>query len=410
MTTETENTELDTGDEELNGLLADEGTAADGADPGEVAAPAKEEDIHAQALEAFKSGVAAAEGVSDIEKIPPLKDAKKEPANDPKKPEVKADAGAVGTGAAASGKAATDQAATAAATTKADDDKQLDSEIKGLGLKGKAEARFREMSTTIREHAPLIEPLAKLGVKSPQQLDEVVQAAARGMEFEQAFTRYSVTPDQFGSALGVIGAMNSGDPKLLNAAFDALLPQIIEIGKKIGREVPGLSDALEEHADLKAAVDEMRIERSAALEIARGRATEKRLADQSARVNEQAQQTQEMTRTQQAAMQEINELNDELAKSDPNFQQKLAMLVDSGVLSLIKDKFPPSKWPGEIAKHYAKLPAPAATQVRQPQAQARVRPSNVPVRGTGTAMQMQQAPKDEREAFLMGVESVTANG
>lgn len=309
------------------------------------------------------------------------------------------------------------EAGAAAAAPPSAKDEAVETEISELKLKDKAAARFRELSSQVKEAAPYVETLRTVGIDSAEKLNTILTDAARGLEFEEAIHRVQATPEQFSSAMQIIGGMNSGDPVLLNAVFDALSQELATLGQRLGREIAGGPDPLANHPDLMQAVNEdMTMTRAHALEVAKARALERNQIDQRNRQAQAVQQEQhaqqEMTRAQQRALSDIDEFSNEMEKADPHFAHKLGLLTP--MLDTIMRNAPPSRWALEVQKAYRQLPAPAAAPAAVAPAQ-RPRMANVPTRGGATVAAtagaggdtMRSAPKSDFEAFMQGVRDAT---
>lgn len=281
-------------------------------------------------------------------------------------------------------------------------DAETDRAVKELGLKGRAEERFRELTSQVKELTPLREALAKHQITDASRIEQVIESAQRAQEWEDTVLASTATPEQFGSALNVIKAMNSDDPKMQNAAFDAMLGEVVNLGRRLGREVPGLVDPLEAHADLLQEVNNGDISRKRALEIAAQRATSTVVET---RETTRAQQDQHQAALNQAIT-DITALNDQLKAADPDYARKLALLQPT--LDVIRETVHPSQWKDKIERAYRKLPAlpPAAAPAPAPAPAPRVPVSHMPVRPTGGNLSMRQKPKNDMEAFEAGLKSL----
>lgn len=379
---------------DINAPGETDGSLSDGGD-------APKESLDDQALKAFMVGVKEAdEGKpAKVEKA----------AATPATKEATADA-SKGTAAATIPPAvAADPAKAAAAdpAAKAEPDAKVEQEIKDLKLKDVAANRFRELSSTVKEQSAYIDTLKEVGIKTPEQLTAVLNDAARGLEFEEAIMRTNATPEQFSSAMQIIGGMNSGDPRLMNAVFDAMTETLTMLGQKLGREVVGNHDPLKDHPDLADAVETGQIDRARALEVVRARAMERQSAEQVRERNQQLEREQqqqvEMSNTQKRAMADIDDFSLEMEKNDPHFQAKLAMLTP--MLPTIMKGMPPSRWALEVQRAYMRIPNPSAAASTQAAAQPqRVRVSHVPTRAMGAqATTMRAEPRTDLEAFMQGV-------
>jgi hypothetical protein len=269
-------------------------------------------------------------------------------------------------------------------------DPETDAAVTELGLKGKAETRFREMAGTIKTQAQELEPLRV--------------EADRGREWERLVTETKATPEQFGQSLGYLSYINSGDPKKMGEAFDFLLNELTSLGKNIGREVPGLVDPIADHEDLKQAVTFGEMTRAAALELAQRRTAE-------ARNNERATATEQQTLHQQEfdkGMTAVADLSTRLKAEDPAFGEKLKVLAP--LLDEIRQTVAPSKWVAKIEGIYKRIQVTAPVAAAPaPAPAARPPVGAMPLRATGSATAMQRSLKgaDEMDAFNMGLESVS---
>lgn len=255
-------------------------------------------------------------------------------------------------------------------------DAAVEKEIGDLHLKDKAATRFREM------HDQLVEiPGLREKAQRNDQWEEIVHAS-------------SATPTQLNSVLGYLQAINSGEPKAMNDAFDAMTKEVTWLGKQLGREVTGLVDPLADHKDLVTEVDDATLTRARALEIAQQRAQAARSGEQQQR---QIHQQQHADAVRQAMDVDIAALNDKLKAADPAFLQKLPLLQPA--LNIIKANLPPQQWAQAVERAYRELPAMAAPPPKPPI-------SAMPIRPTGSGVPMRREPKTDMEAFQFGLDAM----
>lgn len=287
---------------------------------------------------------------------------------------------------------------------KATTDAEIQKEIIDAGLKpgSKAATRFHEMATTIRSQAPIVDEMKKLKIESPAQLQDVMQAAARGVEWENTVLQSTATPQQFAEMLGVVQLINSGDVTNKNKVFDHLLGVVKTLGTELGRTVEGVINPLDQHPDLKQAVENQDITPEYAAELARQRATDKLRGS-----NEQQRQQQDsLTQAQQSGIAQAKEFEARMQAADPHYAAKFQALLPT--IQLIRRSVHPSQWAKEIATAYAALPDPVAAAPAPAAPAARVRAGHVPARpGMAAASTVKQLPKNDRDAFLMGVEAAS---
>lgn len=283
-----------------------------------------------------------------------------------------------------------DAAKTEAKTDAAQPDPDVDAAVAELGLKGKAEQRFREMSGTIKSQAQEIEPLRT--------------AAARSQQWEDLVTETKASPEQFGQAIGYLTYLNSGEPTKMGQAFDFLLGELQQLGKTIGREVPGLVDPIQDHPDLAQKVTYGELSRPDALEIARHRTAQVRNTEHA---NETAAQTRQRE-TFDRGMAAVADLSNRLKAEDPDFDRKLAFLAPA--MDTIRRNVPPDQWVAQIEDVYKRIPALPAAPVAAAPTPSPARPpvGAMPLRPTGTGHGMQRSVKglSELDAFNMGLENL----
>lgn len=269
-------------------------------------------------------------------------------------------------------------------------DPETDAAVTELGLKGKAEARFREMAGTIKAQAQELEPMRI--------------AAERGQQWENMVLETKSTPEQFGQAIGYLTYVNSGDPAKMGQAFDFLLGELQTLGKNIGREVPGLVDPIQDHQDLAQAVQFGEMTRAAALELAQRRTSERRYSEHQNVTTEQAKKEQEFN----AGMTAVAELSTRLKAEDPAFEHKLKFIAPA--LDAIRQNVHPSQWVEKIEAMYRQVPAiPAVAPVAATPTPARPPVGAMPLRATGAGAPMARSLKDasDLDAFEMGLQSVS---
>lgn len=187
------------------------------------------------------------------------------------------------------------------------------------------------------------------------------------------------SPEQFGSALQYLQAVNSGTPEGLQAAYDIMSKELEALGKMLGREVPGVHDPLADHPDLQQRVEDRLIDRSDALEIAQARQSVK-LREQTA-----AQRTQADTldRAAQDGLRAVQALGAELRAADPaGFEARTAALKPT--IDRVIAKLPPDEWESAIRDLYATVPAapkPAPAPAPAPAVTTTLRPTSAPAGG-----------------------------
>lgn len=262
----------------------------------------------------------------------------------------------------------------------------LEKEIASLKVTQKTAERFRQLN----ERAHRADQLEK-------ELEVKRDLAEQAERFNAIIADTQANPQQIGTALRYLKAINSNDKDMMREAFTSMKQEVAWLAKTLGEPLEAV-DPVTDHADLNAEIEAGALTPERAREIAKQRADAAREAQQrQARTQQETAQSQREAQVDNAMMQ-INELNNKLKASDPHFAAKLNTLKENGTIDLIKE-LPPVRWPAAVAAAFAKLPdpKPAAPVTPMP-----LRPNG------GASAAMKREPKSDLEAFSMGVESLRA--
>lgn len=284
-------------------------------------------------------------------------------------------------------------------------DEEAGKEADALGLKEKARERFVELTSQVKEAAPFREAATKAGITDPAQIPALAQRAKVGEDMVQMVQETGADAQQYGKALDYLAAANAaskGDLKAAEACFNWMLDELKVWAPLLGKEVPGLVDPLAAHPDLLRDIEDERISRDRALEIARSRTTQavRTNVEQTERQRQQQEAHQQQAQAQavEEAKADLTALGKDLQAADPQgyaakFPQ-LAAIIQSEIVA----KFPPHKWATEAAKAYAriKIVAPAAAP-----AQAA---TGTPVRSAGPRPAVAPEFTDPMKALEAGID------
>lgn len=271
-----------------------------------------------------------------------------------------------------------------------------------LGLKGKANERFREMAAEIKELAPLRDALKEAGIKDVAELPVLAKRAKDGDDLVHMVSETGASPEQFGMTLdylAVAAKANAGDRAAAEQAFKFAQAEVAGWAQKLGIEVPGVHDPLAEHADLKAKIEAGDMTREAAMEVAQARASTAALAQRNA-------DTERATATTQAQQQAVQQGVDALKAweapklADPAYAA-VRPALNAKVLE-IRQKYPPSLWAEATELAYQALAAEAKAAAVPPK-----QPVPGPVRPGGPRPAMVPTTDDPYEAMLQGIAAAT---
>jgi hypothetical protein len=225
--------------------------------------------------------------------------------------------------------------------------------------------------------------------------------------FLKAIEETGANPETFARHVEVLRLMNSQDPAEQRTALKALRGAADRLAKNLGEAEPGKE--LEGHADLLEEVEDGAITRARAIEIAAARNAKKA---EDARAERLRQQNETESAEQQAvntAKTELNALEVELRKADPDYDRKRAAIENAA--KALMPTIHPTKWKAAYKRLYdtvdvTKLPraaprvgdggkrnVPAGTGDRQPMR---------PKQGAGGGAR--KAPASLEEAIDFGIE------
>lgn len=251
----------------------------------------------------------------------------------------------------------TPEAKAAAEKGKAAADAAVEAEIAGLGLKDKAAARFRELTTEIKTLAPIKDLLDKAGVKDLAQLPAMLERSRKADDLIAMVMDTGATPDQYGMTLDYLKLVNraaAGDRTAAATCLEMSKKEVAVFAKMLGQEIPGVHDPLAGHQDLLDEIEAGDLTRARALEIAQAR-------ELNSAVQQRTQQTQTQEQLQQATEQgkrQLAEFDAHMLANDPTYPHKRDIL--SGMVATIKETVHPSRWIEATQNAYKRIPANAA--------------------------------------------------
>ena len=253
------------------------------------------------------------------------------------------------------------------------------------GLHAKTQARFAEVINTLKERETAISTLTETNKTLAEARDAIL-----GVMQET-----KTTQEQLVGYLEFNAMLHSNDPKQIEQALQLVERQRVALMTVLGREADGV-DLLKDFPDLAEDVNESRITRERALEIAQGR-RDKAARDAAAKREQEKQRTQTQSAEQrkqasEAALTEIEKWTAGLAKTDLDYKSKEDRLL-AKVEGVIKN-YPPNLWLSTLKMMYEgieiqKAPMTSGQQTR-------------PLRPSG-AKPGDKAPSNMKEAIDQGL-------
>lgn len=226
-------------------------------------------------------------------------------------------------------------------------------------------------------------------IERTRSAEEKAQTAESDFNYlVQGVQSTGATPEQYGETLAWLKLFNSRDPAQQKKALDLIEDTADQLATLLGVERRS-SDPLRGHPDLLEAIQKGTTTRQFALEVARNRNQAAFRQQIHTTASEQEQAAQRAAQERDNARVALNQLEERLMASDPQYEQKLARIMPT--LKVVMAQIPPAKWQEAFQRAYDQVRIVARPAPQQQQRPAGRRPVNQPLRagknpsGTGAA-------------------------
>lgn len=243
---------------------------------------------------------------------------------------------------------------------KADDFTLTDEEKKGLNQR--SISRFHELHKLTKEREADVERLTTENAALSQARENIMSV----------LTESKVEPDDFVQLMDFNRRVKTGDLEGALAMVEDYRVQLLQV---LGKDAPGYDPlALDQHADLKARVDELSLSREDALKLVRARRIEEAHQQQTQRHQQGQQQQVQVQQSQQAALAEVARWEQTL-KADVDYAKKQDTLA-SELPAIVRD-YPPHLWVPTLERLYRSISVAPQQQAPQqrPSTPSPLRPS-----------------------------------
>lgn len=266
-----------------------------------------------------------------------------------------------------------------------DSDKAItDDDLKPLeGAKASTQERFQKITEGYKTEKARADTLAEENSRYKESFDSLRQLGFN----DEAAANDLVEFSSYRQALA------AGNVEQFQQILSAQIKQFQDLH---GKPVQIGGSIINDHPDLQQKLENMEIDETTALEVARARNLQNRASRETQRQNEQMQASQQSVQVVNDAVGQVVAMEENWRKTDPDFNAILPELKDSIVE--IRSKMHPSQWPVAIEMQYKAIKKALAlreTQNRQ----------TTPLRGN-SHMSGNRQPTNMQEAVLqeMGFE------
>lgn len=252
--------------------------------------------------------------------------------------------------------------------------------IEPEGLSKKASERFQKLVS---------------GVKAlEEELTATRQEAQGAFEANQTFVEVmdsvGSTPESLNTYIDYMASIKTGN---LEQAHAILTAELEELSARMGKELPGV-DMLKDYPDLQDDVDNFKITKERAFEIAKGRRQQALQDTARQRQEHQQEQVEATTQAKQEGLKSIDAFCKKKIAEDLDYKAKQAIIMEKAngqrsMLEEIVQDFPPHLWGKQLELVYRSIRVAKAPG--QSRSQTPLRPSN----GKGEA-----EPKNMQEAIF----------
>lgn len=250
-------------------------------------------------------------------------------------------------------------------------DKKFTGDLEGLdepppGLKQAASERYRKLVGAIHSRDAKIEK-AEAELAKLQVVEEQARASAERIQnWEKYVAGTGASEQELATTFTYLSDLHSNDPMRMRRAFDMLQSELSGLSRILGIKPTGV-DPLGAYPDLRQRVDNNEVDEDTALEIARLRANQDRVAQSQNAAAESARQSAAQAAAMETAQRGVQTTLEVFRKSDPLYDSKIAQLEQSGTLASIGRDFPPSAWGKAIEMAYRAVPGVVAKPAPSPQ-------------------------------------------
>jgi hypothetical protein len=197
------------------------------------------------------------------------------------------------------------------------------------GISKKAQERFRNLTSRLKEKDQEVERLSQdLGGIRKMMQDT------------------GGKPEDFAKTFEYIRALNHGD---LDHAKSILEDQIRQLSIATGKPFQQV-DPLSQFPDLRERVNSYQMDEQTAMEMARYRSSQQTQQRQAQEYQQRQQSEQQSQYVRQNAIAEIDRMGNEWAKNDPDYAMKEGLITAQA--KLISEQFPPQQWPAQVKLMY----------------------------------------------------------
>jgi hypothetical protein len=198
------------------------------------------------------------------------------------------------------------------------------------------------------------------------------------------------SPQQYGETLSWLALFNSNDPAQQEKALELVETVAERLATLLGKDRT-VGDPLAAHADLKDAVTKGQLTAQYAKELARVRNGQQFRQELTTQASTAEQHRQQAAQEEQQGRQSLHDLEQTLMKSDPQYEQKKALLVP--VLKPIMQQIPWGQRAEKFMEAYRNIKIGGLPAARKPV------PANQPLRaGKNPAGGQTKAPSSMLEA------------
>ena len=195
------------------------------------------------------------------------------------------------------------------------------------GLSERAQERFRNLASQVKELRQQVEA-------ERERAEQVVSV----------LQQTGATPEELGQTLEFVSLAKKGDPESLRQAAEIARQWLQQVSARLGEPVE--VDPLAAHNDLAERVETGELSREDAMQIVRARELERAQQQQAQAMTAQQQMEAQRQAEVAQAVQTVERMEAEWAKSDPDYPAKRELLAPK--VEEIARTMSPADWPAAV--------------------------------------------------------------
>lgn len=242
-----------------------------------------------------------------------------------------------------------------------------------------AEAAAKKPSDPVNDPIP-----ATVAPRTKERITSLIGTVKELQPFKERYeevmghiTSTGANAEEFATMLSYMRLIHSDNIEDRRTAFNMLSAELKGLAALVGEVIPG-DDPLEGHPDLQNAVTAQSMSKEHATELAQARSRAKAATAAGETTAAQQRTAQEFETARVAGVKDLNDLEGEMRKTDPQYEAKKAIILPA--LRPVFAQIHPSRWKATWIEAYKSVKVAAPRAPATTPANGGTKPGNQPLR------------------------------